>query len=402
MRIVFFDFVTHHGGASRSTIEFARRLKDRVDVSIVDPYGCCPEYAAGVREAELDYHVLCPSSEPRVVGGQGRALHRAWRVLSSMPDLLTVRARLQALLHKLEPSVVCANNLKGASMVACTFGLRRVPLVIYMREWYMPDRMPAYGRWLCRKRCSALFALSRSTKTALMCSRIDPRMIHVLHNSVDVDGVLAQADHSLDEPHPRRDAAIRILLPASISRGKGQHTAIKAMKRICAGGHDAVLWIAGEVAFAAHEAYSRETRALAVRIGVAERVQWLGSRRDIPQLMRASTVVVLPSRAEGLGRVIQEAMSLAKPVAATPVGGIQDLIVPNVTGLFFEVDDDAGLAKCVDQFVRDPRAAQRMGRQAQEYMRLSFSPAWQIERALDLFRSVTTARPDHEYSDTRP
>lgn len=392
MRIVFFDFVTHHGGASRSTVELAKRLSERADISIVDSYGCCEEFVKAVGEAKLDCHVLCPTSDPRVVGGQGHPMHRAWRALSSLPDLLQVRARLKAVLKELKPSVVCANSFKAASMFGMAYGLRRIPLVMYMRGWYTPDMMPAYGRWLCRKRCSAMFALSRSTKTALMCSGIDPRMIHVLHNSVDVDGVLAQAERPLDTPQPRCDAATRILLPASISRGKGQHTAVKALRRLQGDGHDAVLWLAGKVAFDAHEAYSRETRALAERIGVAEGVQWLGSRCDIPQLMRASTVVVLPSRAEGLGRVILEAMSLAKPVAATPVGGIQDLIAPNVTGLFFEVDDDVGLARCVDQFVRDPPEAQRMGRQAQEYMRLSFSPAEQTERAVELFRSVAAAR----------
>jgi glycosyltransferase involved in cell wall biosynthesis len=81
-------------------------------------------------------------------------------------------------------------------------------------------------------------------------------------------------------------------------------------------------------------------------------------------------------------------MALAKPIAATPVGGIMDMIAPNLTGLFFDPDDAAGLADCVDRFARDADGARRMGLTAQDYIRRSFTPRQQIDHAMDILRRV--------------
>ena len=109
------------------------------------------------------------------------------------------------------------------------------------------------------------------------------------------------------------------------------------------------------------------------------------------QLMKAATMVVLPSHTEGFGLVVAEAMALGKPVAATPVGGILDLILPGVTGLCFDVEDHVGLAECVLEVINNPHAAARICRRAQEYMRTSprFRAEHHTERALTVFRQLS-------------
>jgi glycosyltransferase involved in cell wall biosynthesis len=219
----------------------------------------------------------------------------------------------------------------------------------------------------------------------LICSGIDASKIHVLPNPIDVDAMLAKADRPLEADLPQVDRPVRILLPAGLMRAKGQHTAVAAMRRVLDAGHDAVLWLAGDVGFGTDQTYVPQTQELARKRGVADRVEWLGLRTDMPQLMKAATIVVLPTWSEGMPRAVLEAMALAKPVAATPVGGVVDLVLHGVTGLLFDVEDDAGLAACVDRFVRDPNEAADIGRQAQRYMRMNFQPARQIDRALEIF-----------------
>ena len=392
MKVAFFEFVTHYGGASRSVVEFATRLKQHVGVAIVDPYGCCDAFAAAARQAGLDYHVLCPEAGPAVrqIGGQGRPLQRAWRLLRSLPNLVTVHRRAERLLKELEVDVVSSNNFKGAFIVGTIRALRHVPTVVHLRGWYTPDMMPWYGKWLCRRRCAAVFAVSHATRTAVICAGVDPTKVHVLHNPIDVDETVQMARRPLDAPLPQSDRPVRIIVPASLIRTKGQHTAVKAMRRILDAGHDAVLYLPGDPI--GHQSYVTQTQALAERLGVADRVEWLGFRFDMPQLMNASTVVVLPSHTEGHPRAVLEAMALAKPVAATPVGGIVETLVPNLTGLFFDVEDDQGLAQCVNEFVASPERAREMGKMAQECMRKSFHPSQQIAKALKVFRQVTGLR----------
>jgi glycosyltransferase involved in cell wall biosynthesis len=389
VRIAVFDFVTYFGGSSRSTVELAARLRPMAEVTVVNPYGCCEPYAQAVRRAGIDYRVLCPQAKDHHVGGRRRLLYRLWRVAVSLPGLLTVRRRAAEVMEELAPSLILTCSFKAASVIGMNRRIRHIPLVIYLRGWYTPDMIPWYVRRLCRRRCQAILTVSYATRAAVICSGIDPRKVHVLYNALDVDEISALATRPLEAPLPQADRPVRILCPGEILRTKGQHTAVEAMRPILDAGHDAVLWIAGDFSpDDLNRTYLSDTRALVEKLGVSNRVCWLGLRHDVPQVMRAATMVVLPTHTEGHPRVLLEAMALGKPVAATPVGGIMDMIAPNLTGLFFDPEDPAGLAACVDCFVRDAEGARRMGLTAQDYMRRSFAPRQQIDRAMDILRRL--------------
>jgi glycosyltransferase involved in cell wall biosynthesis len=360
-----------------------------VDVSVVDAYGCCEPYVQAAKAAGLDFHVLSPRNDLRIIGGNN-LLSRAGRVLLSLPELIMLRSRTRKLLKRLGASVVCSNNPKSMSLATRLFSRHQpVPLVMHLRAWYTPEWIPPQARWLFQKRCAGLLAVSQATKAALICSGIDTRKIHVLPNPVDVDAMLARADQPPDADVPQMDRPVRILVPASgIMRAKGQHTAVAAMRRILDAGHDAVLWLVGGENFGTDPTYVPTIKELARKLGVADRVEWMGLRTDMPQLMKAATLVVMPTLTEGMPRAILEAMALAKPVAATPVGGIMDLILHSVTGLLFDVEDDEGLARCVDRFLRNPEEAASIGKQAQRYMRMNFQPAQHTAKALAIFRQL--------------
>ncbi len=249
--------------------------------------------------------------------------------------------------------------------------------------------LAAYSKWLARKRCAALLAVSHQTKTALVCANIDPRKIHVLHNPIDVTEMQALADRPLDSPLPQADRAVRLLLPGAIIRWKRLHTAVSAMKPILDAGHDAVLWIAGDLD-QGDSRYVAECDALADRLGVADRVEWLGLRSDIPQVIKAASMVVLPSWSEGHPRVSLEAMALERPFVATPVGGVLDMVLPGVTGMLFEVEDPAGMAEQVCRLADDPQLAKRIVAQARQYVEQNFMPDQQIERILAIFEQISS------------
>jgi glycosyltransferase involved in cell wall biosynthesis len=103
------------------------------------------------------------------------------------------------------------------------------------------------------------------------------------------------------------------------------------------------------------------TRDYAKRLGIADRVFFLGVRRDIPALVRASAATLLPSAREGLPRSIMESMSLAVPVIGCDIRGTRDLLAGG-GGLLVNVGDISGLAKAMDWIVDNPDAARDMGR----------------------------------------
>ena len=395
LHIAFFQFVVNYGGAVRSTVELGARLRQAgVDVTMVDVYGACEPFRNAVQQAGLNYRVVLPTPKARFIGGDNPIL-RLWRMLWAVPHLQAVRRQLKALLLDINPSIVVCNHFKAASLVALSPGLRHIPLIIYLRGWYRPDQLPTYGLWLCQ-RAHSLLALSRATKAALMCSGIDHRKIHVLHNPIDVDGFIARSDRPLSQPLPQVHRPIRLLLPGDIIASKGQHNGIEALRVVLDAGHDAVLWLAGAHSWAVgrNKTYLDRLMALADRLGVRDRVECLGLRDDIPQVMAASTMVVFPSHTEGQGRVLLEAMSLAKPIVASAAGGIMDMICHGMTGLLCEIDDSEGLARGILQYLNDSALARRVGELGQEYVRRSFTPAEQLRKAMSVFQQVAPHGPE--------
>jgi glycosyltransferase involved in cell wall biosynthesis len=84
------------------------------------------------------------------------------------------------------------------------------------------------------------------------------------------------------------------------------------------------------------------------------------SQTEISTALDESTVLVLPSRSEGMGRVIVEAFCRARPVIGTRVGGIPDLVDDGVNGLLVEPGDTAGLADALVRVLGDRELAERL------------------------------------------
>lgn len=90
-------------------------------------------------------------------------------------------------------------------------------------------------------------------------------------------------------------------------------------------------------------------------------VRFLGYRSDVPQLLQATDIFILPSRREGLPRSVMEAMAAGKPVVATDVRGSRDLVEHGVTGLLVKLGDVDGLAEALLRLIRDPGLRERLG-----------------------------------------
>ena len=386
MHIVFFEFVTNFGGARRSTIETAARLTRRVQVTVVDPYGCCEPYLEAVSKENLPLRVL-KKQNPRIVGGAGEGIiRRALRLGIALPDLLHVRSKLGALIREIRPDIICSNETKGMAVAS---SLNLCPVVGYMRGWYRPDSMVPYERFMLKHKLDHLLAVSHATRAALLCSGIKWGKISVVQNPVDVAALEEQAARGPETPLLQRERPVRILMAANCIREKGQHTAIGAMGDLVKAGVDAVLYLAGGTPFSQPSVYVEDCKQLAKRLGVSDRVVWLGFRQDVPALIKQSTIVVLPTAyPEGMPRVLLEAMALGRPVVSTPISGNTDLILDGVTGLMVEPEDPAGLAVAIQRLAHDPDEARRLSDTAQLNVNRHHSPALHTNRLLDVFKRV--------------
>jgi glycosyltransferase involved in cell wall biosynthesis len=125
-------------------------------------------------------------------------------------------------------------------------------------------------------------------------------------------------------------------------------------------------------------------------LGLADRVQLLGVRRDVAEIVAASDVFVLASLNEGLSQALLEAMALGTPVVATDVGGTGDAVVAGRTGWLVPAEDPIGLATAIVQVLGDRRQATTRAAAARQLIQAQFSLTSHVARLEDLYRVVAT------------
>jgi glycosyltransferase involved in cell wall biosynthesis len=114
-------------------------------------------------------------------------------------------------------------------------------------------------------------------------------------------------------------------------------------------------------------------RDLAQEMGVADHVHVLGPRKDVPALMHAIDVFVMPSIWEGFGLVLLEAMAAGRPIVASRVATIPEVVADGETGLLVPASDPLALAEALAELADQPEKAARLGEAGRERLRRQFS-----------------------------
>ena len=167
----------------------------------------------------------------------------------------------------------------------------------------------------------------------------------------------------------------RVLLTVSrLVPQKGVDVAVRALPAIRAWHPDAVLVVLGE---------GPQRPALQ-----AEGVHLLGRVGDVAAWYRRAEVVVHPARWEGFGLALLEAMLAAKPVVASRVSSVPEVVVDGETGLLVPPDDARALAGAVSSFLDDPARAAALGRAGHDRARREFSVARMRERTLRVYEEA--------------
>lgn len=141
---------------------------------------------------------------------------------------------------------------------------------------------------------------------------------------------------------------------------------------------------AASVECAVRQAVAGDRAALAGRVEVWDRVE----RAALPEIYSRSTVVCVPSLREQFGMVAVEAMMCGAPVVASRVGGLQDLVVDQLTGYLVDRLNPPALAAALAQFVRNPDLGLWMGRNALLWSRYRFELAAVARRYVNLYESL--------------
>jgi glycosyltransferase involved in cell wall biosynthesis len=181
-------------------------------------------------------------------------------------------------------------------------------------------------------------------------------------------------------PDLRLPEDARLLLSVSrLEPQKGIDVALEALVELPP---EAVLVVLGEGPQRA------ELEALARQLGVTERVRFPGRVGDVAALLRQAEVLVHPARWEGFGLALLEAMLCEKPVVASRVSSIPELVLDGETGILVPPDDPSALATALGILLEDRAHAAQMGEAGLRRAHERFSVARMAERTVAVYRGV--------------
>jgi L-malate glycosyltransferase len=238
--------------------------------------------------------------------------------------------------------------------------LARVPLRIASRRDINPGRTRAQlaVQAASYRLAHQIVANSAAARDVVVAEGLNASRVLVIPNGIDTDRFVVTR-----LPRPVRT----VVTVANLRAEKRHDVLLHAAEQLVAAGHDLQFQFVGAGPLRA--VLERDAAAR----GLSGRVSFLGHRDDVPALLAAADLFVLPSENEAFPNGVLEAMTAGLPVVANAVGGLLNLIDDGTTGLLVPPCDPPALAKAIDSLVRDERRAWRLGQAAQEHVRTRYS-----------------------------
>ncbi|MHB8067759.1 MAG: glycosyltransferase [Desulfobaccales bacterium] len=165
---------------------------------------------------------------------------------------------------------------------------------------------------------------------------------------------------------------------ARLEEQKGHDDLLLALAQVRGEIPDLTVLLVGEGARQAH------LQALTRELGLQDVVRFLGTRRDIPRILRALDVFVMPSRWEGIPLTLLEAMGYGLPVISTRVGRAPEIVRDGENGRLARVAEPKALAGAILELYREPRKREQWGEQARRTVRGKYT----LERFLEQFAAI--------------
>ncbi len=169
---------------------------------------------------------------------------------------------------------------------------------------------------------------------------------------------------------------------ARLIPSKGVGFLLGAVSRVLARIPGAVFLIVGD------GPQRQELEGMAGRLGIGEAVRFLGFREDVPELLAAFDLFVLPSLSEGMAITLVEAMAAGRPVVASKTGGMVEVVEDGKTGLLVPPGDSEALAEAILRLHRDPAGTAEFVAAAERRVEEKFTLEAMLRQTREVYRSV--------------
>ncbi|MFO0900266.1 MAG: glycosyltransferase [Pirellulales bacterium] len=325
-----------------------------------------------------DCLVLCKSRSPveQRLEADGFATDRVMAARESKLSPLSW-LRMRTAIRNYSPDILLLND--SASILCARFSgaWRLAGATVHVRHTCFPMRHP----WLYDRVCRAIVCVTAETARICLEGGLPAEKLFVIHPGSDParlnagDRARGRASLSLAPEEPL------LLTIAALVDCKGHETLLQTLPGLIAAHPTLRLALAGEGPL------RPQLERLAKGLGIAAQVQFLGFRDDIPDLLQAADLCVIPSHLEGICSTLIEAMLAGRPLVTTLAGGMAEVAAPpGFPPMAWTVPpgDSAALAAALQTALDQPAERELRAARARDYALASFTP----ERTLDGFEQL--------------
>jgi glycosyltransferase involved in cell wall biosynthesis len=267
------------------------------------------------------------------------------------------------------------------------FAARRARAPVVVSTKHNTHYFRSHAPWLSRldafvnRRLTRIVAVSHAVREHyVQTQRLDPARIEVIHNGIELErfrGARPLARSALG----LRDDERFVCAVGSLTEKKGHDVLLRAWGDVKNRQPNARLALVGDGPLRAE--LERTVEALGLRASVS----FLGRRPDVPEILRAADLFVLPSRWEGFGIAVVEAMAAGAPVVASSVDGVREIVRDQQDGLLVPPGEAGRLAEAVAALLADPARAKQLADSARQRAE-EFSIQATADRLAGLYASL--------------
>ena len=314
----------------------------------------------------LDLVALAPRTE--------MDLHAAWR--------------LSRVIRQWRPDVVHAHDSHGVAMAAIALSMSvepaKPPLVVSRRvDFHL--RRSALSRWKYRQ-VACFICASDAIRRMLVADGIPAMLTVTVHEGIDLGRIAAAPPAMLRNELWLPHEAPLVGNVAALVPHKGQRHLIEAAAIVVGQQPDARFIIAGEGELRSSLEHQIKHHHLEKHVMLA------GFRPDVLSLHKAFDIFVMSSVTEGLGTSLLDAMACAKPVVATNVGGIPEVVVDGETGFLVAARDRPAMATAIVRLLKDRDLRERMGAAGLARVQQKFSAERMVAETVRVYERLLRAK----------
>jgi glycosyltransferase involved in cell wall biosynthesis len=309
--------------------------------------------------------------------------------------VLLTGVALKRLAKRTAAHLIHANSIRTGLMAAVSARLGGPPVIVNVQDCLPRTPMANLVRRILLRDAAVLIANSNYTAANFVGLKQSTAPV-TIYNPIDFGRFdpqrISRADARMSLGLPETPPVLGLI--GQITPWKGQDDAIRCVARLREKRPNLRLLLVGDAKFTSratrydNRGYARSLRQLADELGVEDIVQFLGERRDIPRILRALDLLLVPSWEEPLGRTVIEAMAMETPVLATNVGGPAEIITDGVDGMLLPPRRPAEWARAIDELLENPAGLAVIGRGGRRAVMYRFTRQAHVDRVVETYESL--------------